>query len=59
MFLLHTDSKGNAAIREHFVYDGDKFFRSQLDEAKKEGGTVTIVDKEDYIKQRKHVKTFK
>ena len=59
MYLLHTDKSGGAAIREHFVYDGDKFYSAQLEAAKKEGGTVTIVDKADYEKQRAHKKTFK
>lgn len=58
MFLLYTDKNGSSTIREHFVHDGDTFFSSQLAQAKKEGGGVSIVSREDYEKQRSHKKTF-
>jgi hypothetical protein len=59
MYLLHTSANGQAEIRQHLVWDAEKFYLSQLASAKKEKGTVTIVDESAYEAQRIHRRTFK
>ena len=55
VYLRHTDKDGRSYVREHRVWDADKFIASQLGHALKEGGKAFVqqLTREQYNKERK------
>ena len=58
IYLLHTSKTGQASVREHLVWDAEKFYASQVDSARKDGGAVTLATQAEYIQQRNASKRF-
>lgn len=54
LYVRHTDENGKTVVREHRVWDADRFLSSQQAEAKKTGGKAAVqqVTREDYLKER-------
>lgn len=55
IFLKHTDKKGNSYAYDHRVWDRDLFLESELDAARKEGGTIEVLTEREYQKTRTRV----
>lgn len=62
-YLRHTDTQGHSVVREHRVWDSDRFFEARLQEVKelnakaraddeKALACVVPVSRETYIRER-------
>ena len=42
MYLKHIDKEGQSRLQYHRVWDGERFFASQFEAAKREGGKSSV-----------------
>jgi hypothetical protein len=52
LFLRRHDKEGKSYVSEHRVWDPERFVASESAAAKKEGGHVEQITKEQYRKER-------
>lgn len=56
LYLRHTDKSGKSHIECHRVWDALRFLNSQEKSAKVEGGSISVVEPEQYMAYRRSQK---